>query len=307
VVNAAITRYAYATLRPLPPGQYELESADYDAYYEAHDIRELEYDGNLDLVKAAIRRRGLATGAHIMTRSEAPPGSGTGSSAAMGVALVGVLDYIAGGNMEPAEVAEMAHLLEVEELGVSGGRQDQYAAAFGGLNFMRFSNGDVLVQPVQTSEDFLRELEKHLLLIYTGKSRLSGDIIDRVMGAYRRGDEQVIQALDGLAKAAVQMREALEAESLRQVGEVMNFNWENQKLLYEEMTTVKIEALIQAMSEAGVLGVKASGAGGGGCIIVLAQPDREHLVAAAAEDLGGRIISFKLDFSGLRCWRAVSV
>jgi len=133
VVNAAITRYAYATIRQLPPGQYELESADYDAYYEAHDIRELEYDGNLDLVKAAIRRRGLQTGAHIMTRSEAPPGSGTGSSAAMGVALVGLLDYIAQGSMGPAEIAEMAHLLEVEELGVSGGRQDQYAAAFGGL------------------------------------------------------------------------------------------------------------------------------------------------------------------------------
>jgi len=307
VVNAAITRYAYATLKPLPAGQYELVSADYDSYYEAHDIRELEYDGNLDLVKAAVRRRGLDTGAQIITRSEAPPGSGTGSSAAMGVALVGLLDYIADGAMEPAEIAEMAHLLEVEELGVSGGRQDQYAAAFGGLNFMRFASDGVTVEPIKVSEDFLRELEKHLLLVYTGKSRLSGDIIDRVMGAYRRGEEKVSRALDNLTTAADEMRQALQQEDLRRVGEVLNFNWENQKQLYDEMTTIKIEALITTASQEGMLGVKASGAGGGGCIVMLAQPDREHLVASAAEDLGGQIIDFKFDFSGLRRWTAARV
>ena len=305
VVNVAITRYAYATFRPLPTGKYELESADYEAYFTAADIRELEYDGNLDLVKAAIRRRGLQTGAHITTRSEAPPGSGTGSSAAMGVALVGLLDYISDGNMAPAEIAEMAHLLEVEELGIKGGRQDQYAAAFGGLNFMRFHDSQVDVEPLKVSEDFLRELEKHLLLVYTGKSRLSGDIIDRVMGAYQSGDEKVTSALHNLCEAAEQMRQAILNEDLKGVGEAMNFNWENQQRLYAEMTTRKINALIEAMSEeAGLLGCKAAGAGGGGCIIALCVPDREHLAAKAAEDLGGQVISFKFDFSGLLRWQA---
>ncbi|MBC7288872.1 MAG: GHMP kinase [Armatimonadetes bacterium] len=305
VVNAAISRYAYATLRPLPPGHYQLESADYDAYFEAQHVRALEYDGNLDLVKAAIRRRGLETGAYIITRSEAPPGSGTGSSAAMGVALVGLLDYIAGCQMSLAEIAEMAHLLEVEELGIGGGRQDQYAAAFGGINYMRFHDGNVEVQPLELSEDFLRELEKHLLLIYTGKSRLSGDIIDRVMGAYKSKDERVTQALNNLCTAAEEMREALLAEDLRRVGEVMNFNWENQQRLYEEMCTHKIRVLVEAMEqEAGLLGVKAAGAGGGGCIIALAKPDREHLAVRAAENLGGQLIDFKLDFTGLRRWTA---
>lgn len=307
VVNAALTRYAYATLRPLPPGRYELVSADYDLYFQAEDIRDLEYDGNLDLVKAAIRRRGLETGAMITTRSEAPPGSGAGSSAAMGVALVGLLDYIAGGAMTPHEVAEMAHLLEVEELRIGGGRQDQYAAAHGGLNFMRFTDGDVQVEPIAACEDFLREMEKHLVLIYTGKSRLSGNLIDRVMGSYRAGDRDVTEALGNLRSAAVDMKEAIEAQDLAGVGDVMSFNWENQKRLYAEMTTLKIEALIAAVREVGVLGVKASGAGGGGCVIALAQPDREHLVVRAAEDLGGRIISFKFDQSGLCRWRAAGI
>jgi D-glycero-alpha-D-manno-heptose-7-phosphate kinase len=308
VVNAAITRYAYATWRPLPQGHYQLVSADYDLYLQAATIRELEYDGNLDLVKAAIRRQGLRTGAYIITRCEAPPGSGTGSSAAMGVALVGLLDYLAGGQRSLAEIAELAHLLEVEELGIGGGRQDQYAAAFGGLNFMRFADGQVEVEPLRLGEDFLRELEKHLLLIYTGKSRLSGDIIDRVMGAYQAGDQRVTAALLNLKEAALEMRAALLAEDLRRVGEVMSWNWENQQQLYAEMTTHKMAAIIQAMQqEGGLLGVKASGAGGGGCLIALCQPDREHLAARAAEDLGGQLISFQLDFTGLRRWQAVEL
>ena len=307
VVNAALSRYAYATLRPMPPGHYELISADYDVYFQAEDIRDLEYDGNVDLVKAAIRRKGLESGAQITTRSEAPPGSGTGSSAAMGVALVGLLDYIAGGNMSPSEIAEMAHLLESEELHIGGGRQDQYAAAHGGLNFMRFRDSVVDVEPITVCEDFVREMEKHLLLIYTGNSRLSGNIVDRVMGAYSDGDAEVTEALGNLTAAASEMRTAIEAQDLRQMGEVMNFNWKNQKRLYAEMTTLKIEALIAAMSEVGILGVKASGAGGGGCIIVLAQPDREHLVVRAAEDLGGQVISFKFDTSGLCRWCAADI
>lgn len=306
VVNVAITRYAYATLRALPPGNYQLTSADYDYYFQAANIRELEYDGNLDLVKAAIRRRGLETGAQIITRSEAPPGSGLGSSAAMGVALVGLLDYIAEGTMSAGEIAHMAHLLEVEELGIGGGQQDQYAAALGGVNYMRFVGEAVEVEPLHASRDFIFELEKHLVVVYTGKSRLSGNIIDRVMNAYRDGNPAVTEALHNVRAAADDMRAAIQAEDLSRVGQVMNFNWENQKRLYDEMTTLKIEALHEAMQAEGLLGFKASGAGGGGCVIALAQPDREHLVARAAEDLGGQIIDVKVDFTGLQRWWAVS-
>ncbi|MCX7597986.1 MAG: hypothetical protein N2512_03840, partial [Armatimonadetes bacterium] len=306
VVNIAITRYAYATLRLLPPGNYQLTSADYDYYFQAANIRELEYDGNLDLVKAAIRRRGLETGAQIITRSEAPPGSGLGSSAAMGVALVGLLDYIAEGSMSADEIAHMAHLLEVEELGIGGGQQDQYAAALGGAHYMRFIGEAVEVERLEASTEFILELEKHLVVVYTGKSRLSGNIIDRVMGAYRAGDQSVTKALHNLRAAADEMKAAMQAEDLTRVGEVMNFNWESQKQLYDEMTTLKIEALHHAMRAEGLLGFKASGAGGGGCVIALAQPDREHRVAQAAEDLGGQIIDVKVDFTGLQRWWAAS-
>ncbi len=303
VVNVAITRYSYATLIPTEPGEFILESADYDQYIHARDIRELEYTGSLDLLKAAVRRMQLEMGGHLITRSEAPPGSGTGSSASMGVALVGLLDALQGGSMSRMDIAALANLLETEELGIEGGKQDQYAAACGGLSYMTFNDPEVTVERLEVSRDFLLELEKSMLLVYTGKSRLSGDIISTVMGAYRRNEASMTEPLMNLREAGRLMREAIEAEDLARVGEVLDFNWDNQKRLYPEMTTPKIEALMSVARPAGLLGGKACGAGGGGCIVLLCAPDREHVVRRQVEDLGGQCIDFNLDFNGLQIWQ----
>jgi len=303
VLNAAISRYSYATLIPGDSDEFVLESADYDEYVHAKDIRQFEYNGTLDLLKAAVVRKNLNFRARLLTRSEAPPGSGTGSSASMGVALVGVVDAIQGGSMTRHEIAALANELEVGELGIQGGKQDQYVAAYGGLCFMTFHDSIVEVERLEPSEDFLLELEKSLLLVYTGKSRLSGDIISRVMGAYMRQEPGMTEALMNLRRAPLEMRDAFAGEDLRQIGEVLSFNWENQKRLYDEMTTPKIEALFSVAQPAGLLGGKACGAGGGGCIVLLCQPDREHLVRRAVEDLGGRCIEFNLDRLGLQVWQ----
>lgn len=307
VVNAAVTRYAYATLIPNDTGEFLLESADYDEYVHARDIRQLEYNGTLDLLKAAVVHKGLDFGGHLLTRSEAPPGSGTGSSASMGVALIGLLDAVQGAGMTRHEIAAMANELEVDELAIQGGKQDQYAAAYGGLCFMTFHDSQVEVERLEPSADFLLELEKSLLLVYTGKSRLSGDIISRVMGAYRREEAGVTEALTNLREAAEQMRDAVVGEDLVRIGEVLEFNWENQRRLYDEMTTPKIEALFSVARPAGLLGGKACGAGGGGCIALLCEPDREHLVRKAVEDLGGTCVDFNFDHEGLRAWQPASV
>ncbi|MFP4248828.1 MAG: GHMP kinase [Armatimonadota bacterium] len=302
VVNIAISRYAYATLIGNDSGEFVLESGDYDEYIHARDIRELEYDGSLDLLKAAVRRMNVRFGGHLITRSEAPPGSGTGSSASMGVALVGLLDAILDRGMSRMEIAAMANLLETEELGIDGGKQDQYAAACGGLSAMVFEDPEVKVEPLEPSRDFLLELEKSMLLVYTGKSRLSGDIIKTVMGAYRRNEEAMTEPLMSIRQAGHEMREAILDEDLARVGEVLSRNWENQKRLYDSMTTAKIEALFDIAGRDGLLGGKACGAGGGGCIVLLCEPDREHVVRRDVEDLGGQCIDFNFDHEGLVVW-----
>ncbi|NLO04757.1 MAG: GHMP kinase [candidate division WS1 bacterium] len=303
VVNVTITRYSYATLIPNDTGEFVLESADYDQYIQARTIRELEYNGSLDLLKAAVRRMDLQFGGHLITRCEAPPGSGTGSSASMGVALVGLLDAMLGGKMSRPEISALANILETDELGIDGGKQDQYAAAGGGLSFMTFEDPAVTVEQLRPSHDFLLELEKSLLLVYTGKSRLSGDIISRVMSAYLRHESTMTEPLMNLREAGLMMREAIIAEDLARVGEVLSFNWENQKRLYEDMTTPKIEALFSIAAPAGLLGGKACGAGGGGCIVLLCEPDREHVVRRNVKDLGGHCIDFNFDHDGLQVWR----
>ena len=305
VVNVAISRYSYATLIAAEPGEFVLESADYNQYIAVRDIRELEYDGSLDLLKAAMRRMKAEFGGRLITRSEAPPGSGTGSSASMGVALVGLLDAVLERGMSRMEIAALANLLETEELSIRGGKQDQYAAACGGLSYMTFEDPEVTVEPLTPSRDFILELEKSLLLVYTGKSRLSGDIISTVMDAYLRNETAMTEPLMNLRDAGHQMRDAIVAEDLVRVGEVLDRNWENQKRLYESMTTPKIEALMAMARGEGVLGGKACGAGGGGCIVLLCEPDREHLVRRSVEDLGGHIIDFSFDYDGLTVWQSV--
>lgn len=302
VVNVAITRYSYATLIGNDTGEFVLESGDYDQYIHARGIRELEYDGSLDLLKAAVRRMKVDFGGHLITRSEAPPGSGTGSSASMGVALVGLLDATLERGMSRMDIAAMANLLETEELNIDGGKQDQYAAACGGLSYMTFADPDVTVERLSPSRDFLLELEKSLLLVYTGKSRLSGDIISTVMGAYERNEQAMTEPLMNIRSAAHEMREAILAEDLARVGEVLDRNWENQKRLYDEITTPKIDVLFEIAREAGLLGGKACGAGGGGCIVLLCEPDREHIVRRNVEDLGGHCIDFNFDHDGLAVW-----
>lgn len=302
VVNACINRYAYATAMPTEAHNFILESGDYGTFIEARNIREMEYDGNLDLLKAAVRRLDFASGVRLVTRSEAPPGSGTGSSASMGVTLVGLLNHMQGGSMARHEIAALANRLEIEELGVPGGKQDQYAAACGGILFMEFADDRVTVDALTLSRSFLLDLEKHLTLVYTGKSRLSGNIIQQVMGPYAEGDAAIAEALGNIRQCTVDMKAAFCAENISRMGELMTINWENQKRLSPTMTTPKTEALFRVAEECGMLGGKACGAGGGGCLLFLADSDREHVIREAVQDLGGQILPFNFDFSGLEVW-----
>jgi D-glycero-alpha-D-manno-heptose-7-phosphate kinase len=302
VVNACINRYAYATAMTTEAHNFILESGDYGTFIEAQTIRDMEYDGNLDLLKAAVRRLDFADGVRLITRSEAPPGSGTGSSASMGVTLVGLLNHMQDGDMTRHEIAALANCLEIEELAVPGGKQDQYAAATGGVLFMQFVNGRVTVEPLSLSRNFLLDLEKHLTLVYTGKSRLSGNIIQQVMGPYAEGDRSIAEALGNIRQCTLDMKAAFCAEDIVRIGELMSANWENQKRLSPSMTTPKTEALLRVAEDCGMLGAKACGAGGGGCLLFLSDADREHVLREAVQDLGGQILPFNFDFGGLEVW-----
>jgi D-glycero-alpha-D-manno-heptose-7-phosphate kinase len=304
VVSAAINRFTYVTMIPHVGEQIEIESADFDRYLEVKSFRDIEYDGNLDLIKAAIHRLGIQQGMHLYVRCDAPPGSGTGSSASISVALIGLLNRLQDDKLSAHEIARLAHYLEVEELHIAGGKQDQYAAAIGGISFMEFEDPAVNVSALKLPPDTLCELEKRLVLCYTGKSRVSGDIIDTVMGAYRQRVPTTVEALHRLKAIAREMKSALLAGDLALFGELLGENWECQKRLDRSVTNSDIETLFEAARANGAISGKATGAGGGGCIVFYARPDQEHILRRALEEHAAQIIDFNFDVTGLITWVA---
>ncbi len=303
VVNAAINRYSYCTLRLRPDPAIHIYSADFDATVQVAGFAELVYDGTLDLIKAAIRRLGIRQGLELYVRCDAPPGSGTGSSASMGVALVAALNLLQTEKLSAHEMARLAHLLEIEELQNAGGKQDQYAAALGGMSFMEFHDPAVEVSPLHLAPATRYELEKRLVMCYTGRSRVSGNIISTVMGAYRAGVPRTVQALHTLKRIAVDMKSALLRGDLLAFGELLQENWENQKRLDPSVTNSTIDELFELARQSGAQGGKALGAGGGGCVLFYAAADQEHRLRRTLAERGLQLIDFTFDFEGVRCWQ----
>jgi D-glycero-alpha-D-manno-heptose-7-phosphate kinase len=310
VLNFAARLYTYVTLQA-KEGQslVRIESLDTDEKTQLLDIRRIEYDGVLDLLKAAVARSGLALrrpGLYstrwevtLLVHSDAPPASGLGSSAALGVAALGALAHFTERRMLAHEIARESQLLEVQELKLEAGVQDQLASAYGGVNFMEVEYPSTRVLPVPLSSAVRCELEDRFVLVYTGKSHFSSQMHQKVIAEAdeHRGD------FDVLARAAIDGKEALLAGDLGRFAEAMNTNWEAQKRLHIDITTPEIEALHAAALKAGAIGFKANGAGGGGTVTILSERHKSHLVRRAATELGMQVLPAYLDVSGLQVWQ----
>ena len=301
VVNFTINLWTYASLKPLPASRgVEIFSADFEQYVSAKDIRDLEYDGQIDLVKAAIRELGGDQGLSIQTRSDAPPGSGLGTSAALGVALLGALGHSAGKPLLDFEIAELASRLERHELGIKGGKQDHYASALGGVNFMEFYGETVRTARIPISAATRLYLEKHLILVYTGQSRLSGSVHAHVWDNFASRDPVVVGAIEKMKNLARLTKDALIAGNMTDLAALINENWTCQKALHSGITTPDLEQLLDAVAGQGVAAAKACGAGGGGCVLLLSEPDQEHRVRRAIEALPGlTVLPVSLQSTGL--------
>jgi D-glycero-alpha-D-manno-heptose-7-phosphate kinase len=281
----------------------EIYSADFDIYIEAKQVADLEYDGNIDLVKAAIKEMDLPGGFTLITESTAPPGSGLGTSASLGVALLGALAKYAGKAFLPSEIAELASGIERKRLGIRGGKQDHYASALGGLEFMEFCGEDVKPSHLITGRSVLRELESNLVLIYTGKSRLSGDIHQRVCDAYHSGRGATHEAIEEMKRIAREMKDSLILGDLDTVGPLMSRNWECQKKLHPDVTNGQIDFLFDLALKSGATGGKACGAGGGGCLVFICGPHDTHRLKRALKEVEGvQILPVRIDQRGLETW-----
>jgi D-glycero-alpha-D-manno-heptose-7-phosphate kinase len=260
--------------------------------------------GDQSIALAAARRFHLS-GAHIDVESDFPVGAGLGGSSAVGVAIVAALNAVTDGSREFDDertwIAELSRAIEIGDLGVPGGRQDHYAAAYGGALGLRFSRDGVDVRAIPLSDSLRAELERRCIVIYTGQSRISGETIDAVLGAYASRDPRVMRALEGMRETAERMAGALASADIDALAALVAEQWMHQRSLHPAIPTPLIDEIIERGMRSGGIGAKALGASGGGCVLLIARDGYEEELRSAIAPLG-ELLSFSVDPHGVqRC------
>lgn len=268
VCNLAISRYATVTVTRGTQSGVRNESNAVD----------------LAIARAATRRFD-AHDVVVNVHSDFPIGAGLGGSSAAGVATVAALAAARGETMAPTAIAELSREIEIGDLGIAGGRQDHYAAAYGGALGLRFSANHVDVQPIALSEEMRAQIEERCVIVYTGQSRISGETINAVLDAYRQGVPRVLNALQHMRANAEQIATALGAGDLDRLASLVTEQWTHQRSLHPAIPTPLIDEIIAKARSAGAIGAKALGASGGGCVLVIAARGRSDDVRRVVESL----------------------
>ena len=305
VLSATISRFSWGTLSPREDEQIHLESADLGALLCFDTRSNLVFDGKMDLAKAAIRTLSGqdSRGFDLFLKTDAPPGSGLGSSSSLVVNLIGLLREFKSLPLSEYEMAELAYRIERQDLGIPGGMQDQYATVFGGFNFIEFHADHVIVNPLRISRDAANELEHNLLLCYTGKPRGNDGIIEDQVGRYAGHDEAALEGLRKQKSLAVEMKNLLLQRRLDDFGALLDTAWQFKKKMSPKISNAHIDGMYEEARRHGALGGKITGAGGGGYLLLYCDYEKKHKVAEAVARAGGVPTEFAFEFNGMQTWR----
>lgn len=308
ILNATINRYAYATIVPLENGRIVFSAEDKGETLEYPSEAVLPLDGRLDLLKGIYNRvvkdfTGKPLSFKLITYVDAPPGSGLGSSSTLVTAVLGAFVEWLRLPLGEYDLAYLAYQVERIDLGYSGGKQDQYAATFGGVNFMEFFPDDkVIVNPLRIKPETLNELALNMVLFYTGTSRLSSEIIGKQQESIRNNRLASVEAMHKTREMATLMKEALLRGALNRIGELMHEGWHYKKEMAEGITNPVIDEIYEAARKAGALGGKISGAGGGGYMFFFCPGASRFRVIEALSRFSGEVTPFEFTSHGLSTW-----
>lgn len=310
VMNVTIDKYAYATVAEGDGSHVDFHAIDSQVQETYACGQAVPVDGRLQLLKGVYNRIvrdhlcGEAPSLRVRTFSDAPPGSGLGSSSTMVVALIHAFAEYFALPFGEYEVAHLAYEIERSDLGLAGGKQDQYAAAFGGFNFMEFYRDDrVIVNPLRIKDWVWAELESSLVLYFTGVSRASAAIIDEQSRNVSQGNQSSIEAMHRLKREAVAMKEALLRGDLQAFARTLQAGWEAKKNMASSITNPVIDHIESLAFANGAYAAKVSGAGGGGFMMFLCDPeDRLRLTGELARQ-DGRVMEFHFCHQGAASWR----
>ena len=308
ILNATLSLHAHATIEATNDQLIRIHSVDKNEAQEFTWAEHLPISGNLDLLKGVYNRIQkdypfTMTGLQLSTFVDAPAGSGLGTSSTLVVAIIGAFVEMLKLPLGDYDIAHYAYEIERTDLQLAGGRQDQYAATFGGFNFMEFyANDKVIVNPLRIRQDYLNELEHNLVLYFTATTRDSALIITEQQRNVHEKNAKSIEAMHQLKEQAKMMKEALLVGKLDKMGEILDYGFSQKKNMAKNISNQHIEKIYESAMKAGATGGKISGAGGGGFMIFYCPGNTRYQVIDTLNSFGGRVNPFQFTQHGLTSW-----
>ena len=309
ILNATINLYTYCTIEETNDGLISIDSDDAHCHESYPVLSSLEIDGKANLIKGVYNRVVKEFGIvpcsfKITTYNDAPVGSGLGTSSAMVVCILKAFIEWKSLPLGDYETSRLAYEIERKDLELSGGKQDQYAAAFGGFNYMEFLQNDLgIVNPLKIKRWIVDELEASMVLYFTNVSRSSAAIIDQQKKNTSSGNQTAIEAMHRIKQSAIDMKLALLKGDMKELARILGEAWENKKKMADAITNPMIQEVFDVAIPAGALAGKVSGAGGGGFVMLMVEPTRKKEVINALGKLDGFVMPFQFTEGGAHGWK----
>lgn len=304
VFNTTINKYAYCTLTPRKDTLMNIHSCYYGRYKASLKGRPFKFNGNMDLIKAVANHFELDSGFDMIIQSDVPSGSGLGGSSTMIVAMISAISNWLEVDFTKYDLAQLSYHLEREDIGLEGGKQDQYAAVFGGFNYIDLDRDSVKVTPADIQKDVIDELQCRSVLCYTKISRESADIIQSQKKYSEEGSNE--EALDASKALAREIGVSLEKGDIETAGEKLDESWTYKKMFSEKVSNRHIDKLYETAKSHGAIGGKVSGAGGGGFMYFICEYDKKPQVTEALRKAGAEPTEIMFEPNGVTSWRSHS-
>lgn len=301
IFNTTISKYAYCILKPVAGKEMIVKSRYYGRYKTSLKGEPLKLDGNMDLIKAVANHFEVKNGFDLTIHSDVPAGSGLGGSSTMMVAMISAISNWMETEMTKDDIAKLSYHLEREVIGLKGGIQDQYAATYGGFNYLDIHGKNVSVTPANINQDIIDELQCRSVLCYTKISRESADIIESQVKSTENHTN--LNALDASKVLAKQIGESIESNDMEKAGNLLHEAWQYKKQFSENITNKHIDKLYNTAISNGAIGGKISGAGGGGFMYFICKYDKKPQVSEALKKAGAELTEFSFEPNGVKSWR----
>ena len=300
VLSAAINKYFYTILGKRSDGRVQVISSDLRVFEAWQDLSTLQVHGNpLEIPLAVLKEMNCKLAVDLFLASEIPPGTGLGSSASVCVNVLKTLTTYLHQPLSKYDLADKAFHVARNVLGKNVGKQDEYAAAFGGLNYFTFeSGGRVTIEPIKVSPDLVQELQGHLMLFFTGAAHHSWTILKEQEASARQGSGSAVDALHEVKALGREMRDALLCGDLHKFGELLHLGWMAKRRISQKISDKRIDGLYSLARERGALGGKITGAGGGGFLLLYCEASSQPSVREAMQQQGLQEMTFAFDMQG---------